>query len=668
MELNKKCNVIVYIVYYFKKRENPMGDKFKFIKRVSSITIVCLLVSVIFYHGSKINIHAAEYEKDNLSANSKINMPVKFKSFNEYVTYLKKLNLYNTNDSETNVDKSNNIPTIDTTANDTASNNSNEVNPDYGTTNIQVAGVDEADIIKNDGKHIYILNRSNNTVKIINPKPAEKMSIVGEINLQASNDNNYKYYNDMYLYGDKLVIIYNYSVYQKNGDIIPLSIENSKIAPDYYRYNKSFVCADIYDVSNKAKPKLERSIMNEGNLTSSRMVGSVLYLVANKFINFYTYDGLDPYTKENLLVSYSDSIISKDIKYAPIDSMYCVIDKNNPYYMQNLSIVSAVDITKNSELSISSFTGTGYNLYMSLNNIYLFGQSWDNNGSYTDIYKYKVEGTSVAFASSNKASGYMLNQFSADEFDGNLRIATTDWNSGNNVFVFDKDMKQIGQITGLAKGEQIKSCRFIGNKGYVVTYRTMDPLFVLDLSNGSKPVVTGELKIPGFSSYLHPVSENLIVGIGESTTPLYWRDENGKEVESGVKQIGVKISLFDVSNPAKPTEVKSITVGGPGSYTDVGYDHKSISFIKEKNLIAIRGVFTNKPVAGMDSFEYKPQALLISYKPDSLKIDKIFDGYSSYETGNRITYIGDTLYHFTGTELNAYNFNNYTKLGTIQYN
>ena len=643
-----------------------MGNKFKIAKRAFCITVVCLLVSLVFYQGFMIDIQAAENEKNSLSTSNKAIKPIKFKSFNEYVAYLKKLNLGNSTDDKLSTDNSGGIP-ITINDNESTSNTSNLADT-YGTTNIQVAGVDEADIIKNDGKHIYILNVGNNSVKIINPEPAKKMSIVGEIQLQGSYNNNYRYYNDMYLYDNKLVVIYSYNIYQNHNDIIPLDITNNKIAPDFYVYNKSFVGADIYDISNKSKPKLERSIMNEGNLTSSRMIGSTLYLVSNKFLDLYTYNGSNPYTKENLLVSYSDSITSKEMKYAPIDSMFCVIDKNNPYNMQNLSIVSAVDIKKNSELNITSFTGTGYNLYMSLNNIYIFGQSWDNNGSYTDIYKYKVEGTTVNFASSNKASGYMLNQFSADEFDGNLRIATTDWNSGNNVFVFDKDMKQIGQITGLAKGEQIKSCRFMGNKGYVVTYRTVDPLFVIDLSNGNNPVVTGELKIPGFSSYLHPVSDNLIVGIGESTTPLFWRDDNGKEVESGVKQIGVKISLFDVSNPSKPIEVNSITVGGPGSYTDIGYDHKAISFIKEKNLIAIRGVFTKKPVDGVESYEYKPQALLLSYKTDSIKIDKIFDGNSSYETGNRITYIGDTLYHFTGTELNAYNFNNYTKLGSIQYN
>ena len=476
-----------------------MGNNFSIFKKVFSIAIVCLIAMLIVLQGPIFTIQADENETRSITTDNNLINPIKFNSFDEYVAYLKKLNLTNYTDIKTRFDSSGATP-LDTNVKESSLNN--EITTDYGNTNTQVVGVDEADIIKNDGKNIYVLNRGNNTVKIINPKPAEKMSIIGEIQLQGFNDNNYRYYNDIYLLNDKLIIIYSYSIYQSNDNIIA-PYATDKIIPDYYRSNKSFVGAEIYNISNRSKPKLERSIMNEGNLISSRMVGSVLYLVSNKYIDLYTFNGSSPYTKENLLVSYSDSIVSKDIKYAPVESMFCVIDKENPYNMQNLSIVSAVDITKNVELSISSFTGTGNNIYMSSNNIYIFGQSWYYDGTYTNIYKYKIKETTIDFVASNKANGYMLNQFSADEFNENLRIATTDWSNGNNIFIFDKDMKQIGEITGLANGEQIKSCRFMGDKGYVVTYKTVDPLYVLDLSDGKNPVVSGELKVPGFSSYLH---------------------------------------------------------------------------------------------------------------------------------------------------------------------
>lgn len=636
-----------------------MSNKNKLVKKILCFTIICSFILLVFYNGTINNVKAEESETTNIIK------PTKFKTFDEYVSYLKKLNLGGISNDSSIVYNS---LTDNKSETSIVSNTVNTTAPEYGTTNIQVEGVDEADVIKNDGKYIYILNKNNNTVKIINPKPANNMSEVGVINLTSSNYNNYRYYNDMYLCEDKLVIIYSYNINQSNDDIImPLNNPNIKVLPNNYGYNKSFVCADIYNVFDKSNVKFERSIMNEGNLNSSRMIGNTLYMISNKYLDLYIRDEISPYTKGNLLVAYSDSKISDELKYASVDSMYCVLDKNNPYTMQNLSIISSVDITKDSELKICSFTGFTNDLYMSSNNIYMFGQSWDNCTNYTDIYKYNIDGTNVTFASCNRAVGYMLNQFCADEYNGNLRIATTDWSSGNNVFIFDKDMIKIGQITELAKGEQIKSCRFIGDKGYVVTYRTMDPLFVLNLSIPSNPIVAGELKIPGFSSYLHPVSDNIIIGIGESTTPLYWHDENGKEIEAGVKQIGIKVSLFDVSNSSKPVELKAITIGGPGSYTDIGYDHKAFTLIKDKNLIAIRGIFTPKPINGVESSEYKQQAILISYRSNTLHIEKIFEGNYSYETGNRITYIGDTLYHFTGSELNSYSFDNYSKLGTLFY-
>lgn len=636
-----------------------MSNKFKILKKVMSLTIVALFGVLIFCQGSTIDIQAAEKNKNE--NNISLIKPTKFKNFKDYVSYLKQLDLGRNNSNINDAISKDDSVSWENSSPEMPSNN------DHGTTNTQVAGVDEADIIKNDGKFIYILNKNNNKIKIINALQAANMKLAGEISLQASDDKNYRNYSDMYLKDNKLVVIYTLNVNQGRIGIMPIEAYDTKIAPDYIS-GKSFIGAEIYDISDKSSPKLERTVMNEGNLAGSRMIGDTLYLISNKYLNLYMPMDTDPYTKENLLISYSDSKISSEIKYAPVEDMYCVLDRNNPYNMQNISIVSALNVNKNDEMKITSFTGTGYNIYMSLSNIYIFGQSWDNNTTYTDIYKYNVNGTDVKFTAVNKAPGSLLNQFSADEYKGHLRIATTEWNNGNNIFIFDENLQKTGEILGLAKGEQIKSCRFMQDKGYVVTYKNIDPLFALDLSNPKNPRVTGELKIPGFSSYLHPISENLIVGIGENTTPLYWRDENGKEIEAGVKQIGIKASLFDVSNENKPVEIKSISIGGPGSYTDIGYDHKSFVFIKDKDLIAIRGTFSPKPANGVESHEYKSQAILMSVKNNSIEIEKIFDGNLSYETGNRVTYIGDVLYHFTGNEIVAYRLNDYLKLGSIQYN
>lgn len=642
-----------------------MFSKYNVLKRIVCLTIVALFGVVIFSQGASVMADSKENLKKE---SSNLIKPTKFKSFNEYVDYLKALDFGIVKDgSNGTVDDSDKTTGFEGSKNDSGPKAVPDEN--YGETNTQVAGVDEADIIKNDGKYIYILNRNSNKIKIISALPATSMKLVGEINLQLSNDNNYRNYRDIYLKGNKLVLIYTLSQnmpFENQSSIRSNDMINGKIAPTYIR-QKNFSCAELYDISNKQNPKLERTIMSEGNLTSSRMLGDTVYLTSNKYLNFYYPQPIDMYTKENLLVSYSDSKTGDEIKYAPVESMYCILDKNNPQNMFNISTISAFDISKNSEMKLTSFTGTGNEMYMSLNNIYLFGQSWDYNNTYTDIYKYKIKGTDVEFVASNKVIGTILNQFSADEYKGYLRIATNLWNDGNNIFVLDEKLQKTGEILGLAKGEQIKSCRFMGDKGYVVTYRNIDPLFTLNLTDPKKPIVTGELKIPGFSSYLHPISENLIIGIGENTTPLYWRDENGNEIVSGIKQIGIKASLFDVSNESKPVELKSLSIGGPGSYTDIGYDHKSFMYIKDKNLVAIRGTFTGKPVNGEESREYKSQAILISVKNNSLDIAKIFDGNLSYDTGNRVTYIGDVLYHFTGNEIVAYKLSNYTRLGAVQY-
>ena len=644
-----------------------MFSKYSVLKRIICITTIALFFVVIFSQGATIMA-----DSKNLSEATSLIKPTKFKSFKEYVDYLKSLDFGGNRYYGNAVDESSKAVYDGATAAVDAPSAS------YGETNTQVAGVDEADIIKNDGKYIYILNRNNNKIKIISALPASKMELVGEINLQVSSDNNYRYYKDMYLKDNKLVLIYTLNQSIRDYEIMPYDnqgylktdeIAIGKIAPNYYVRYKNFSCVEVYNITDKQKPKLERTVMTEGNLANSRMIGDTVYIISNKYLNYYYYpQSADFYTKENLLVSYSDSKVSTEFKYAPIENMYCILDKNNPQEMFNINTISSFNVNGNTEMKLTSFTGTGNEMYMSENNLYLFGQTWDYNNTYTAIYKYKVKDTNVEFVAANKVIGYILNQFSADEYKGYLRIATTTWNNGNNIFVLDEKLQKTGEILSLAKGEQIKSCRFIGDKGYVVTYRTIDPLFTINLSNPKKPVVTGELKIPGFSSYLHPISENLIIGIGENTTPLYWRDEDGNEIEAGIKQIGIKVSLFDVSNDSKPVEIKALSIGGPGSYTDIGYDHKSFMYIKDKGLVAIRGTFSGKPVNGVESHEYKPQAILISVKDNTLNIEKVLDGNLSYETGNRVTYIGDILYHFTGHEVVAYRLSDYLKLGAVYYN
>ena len=209
---------------------------------------------------------------------------------------------------------------------------------------------------------------------------------------------------------------------------------------------------------------------------------------------------------------------------------------------------------------------------MNQEHLYIAQEVYDEiQGPATAVTKYTLDGIQFGFAGGARVPGALLNQFSMDEHESNLRLATTEWHniSTNSIYILDKEMNLQGSLTGLAPDERIYAVRFMGDKGYVVTFRQVDPLFVLDLSDPAKPVVTGELKIPGFSNFLYPVGENLLLGVGQSTEPA-----------------GIKFSLFDVSDQGKPKELHNYILQGSASYSEILYNHKALMFHPGKGLLA----------------------------------------------------------------------------------
>jgi uncharacterized secreted protein with C-terminal beta-propeller domain len=202
------------------------------------------------------------------------------------------------------------------------------------------------------------------------------------------------------------------------------------------------------------------------------------------------------------------------------------------------------------------------------------------------IHKIRIDQGSIEYETRGEVPGYMLNQFSLDENEGNLRVATTTqlWlrsrgsQQFNNVYVLDDDLDVIGRLEGLAEDESIYSTRFIGDRLYMVTFKRIDPLFVIDLSDPTEPEVLGELKIPGFSDYLHPYDEDHIIGIGKETEGNQW---------GGVSVAGVKLSLFDVSDVGNPKQLDKFEIGERGTESEALRDHKAFLFDKEKNLLVI---------------------------------------------------------------------------------
>jgi inhibitor of cysteine peptidase len=209
---------------------------------------------------------------------------------------------------------------------------------------------------------------------------------------------------------------------------------------------------------------------------------------------------------------------------------------------------------------------------------------WSNPTFETQIYKFDL-GDTVAYAAAGKVDGEILNQFSLGEFEGVLRIATTtgyswDGTSRNHVFCLDNNngsLDVIGSIRDIAPGERLYSARFMGNRGFLVTFVQVDPLFTLDLSDPQNPKIVGELKVPGFSTYLHPINDDVLLAIGQDT----------KAEGDIVKVGGMQLSIFDTSDFANPRLLHSETIGDRGTYSEALYNHKAVAFWSEKNLLAL---------------------------------------------------------------------------------
>jgi len=223
-------------------------------------------------------------------------------------------------------------------------------------------------------------------------------------------------------------------------------------------------------------------------------------------------------------------------------------------------------------------------MYVSENNIYLTYSTYkiQTQTQATGIHRINIDKGEIDYQASGQVPGYVLNQFSMDEYEGYFRIATTDWAewaSRNNVYILNMDLDTIGSVEDLAPGETIHSARFMGNRCYLVTFKKIDPLFVIDLTNPTSPEVLGQLKVTGYSDYLHPYDETHIIGIGKETI-------EGEGGDFAWYQ-GIKISLFDVTDVTEPKEIAKYEIGDRGTDSPILRDHKAFLFDRERNLLVI---------------------------------------------------------------------------------
>ena len=380
---------------------------------------------------------------------------------------------------------------------------------DHSDTYLQVEDVDEADIVKTDGKYIYYVN--NDREVIILSADNGKTQLMSKIG--AGEVENYVH--DIFLKGDTLITV----GYVYDGD-------------------DGYTGVTTYDISDRKKPEMITSFRQTGTIVSSRMVGNYVYLVTRDSV----YKGGRVLPKCTVDGNYTEM--------TP-DSICCVPEPELPSYI----VLSAMDITsgKDAKCKSSAIFGASEEVYCNDHNLYTTATEWDDktSSSATRIVRASLDGLKVKFNATVKVRGRIDDQFSMDEKDGYFRIATTSQRDGmdvNNLFVLDKDLKETGTLSGFARNESIRAVRYFGDKAYVITYEQIDPLFIIDLSDPENPSIDGEVKIDGFSTLLVPAGEGRLLGIGHAT------GDNGY---GGEYAAGLKLVLFDISDPSQPKVLDS---------------------------------------------------------------------------------------------------------------
>lgn len=539
---------------------------------------------------------------------------------------------------------------------------------DVSETNVQVQGVDEADIVKTDGKSIF--QAEHDKVRIIQAVPGAQMKVLSTIRY----DEKFSPY-QLFLQDEQLVVIgYQYNNINKPYEDIA---KDSLIAP-----MMQSTAIIVYNVKNPVGPKQVREVKVEGSYVSARKVENLVYLVTQHYPDYWL-------LKENkgidIRPKFTDTVLDSKEKTVDYDDIHYFPESRQPNY----TMIAALDLDQpKKEVALTTYLGSGNQLYMSKENLYLAVENYGEMdlkdrgviAPDTDVHKFAIKGMEVKYHSSATVPGTVLNQFSMDEHNGYFRLVTTKgyaWDekrpSSNHLYILDKNLKETGKIEELARGERIYSARFMGDRIYMVTFKETDPLFVLDASDPANPKVLGELKIPGFSNYLHPYDENHVIGFGQDTKLVA---EKGAK-EPRILTDGVKISLFDVSDMSNPKEKFTEVIGGRGTYSPLNHDHKALLFSKDKDIFAFPiSVYRNSEKDEYEQiFEYQG-AYIYDIDPETgidlkSKITHINGEMPYYEEWEhqiqRLLYIGDTLYAVSADKITSHKIGSYEKVGELEF-
>ncbi len=568
----------------------------------------------------------------------------------------------------------------------------------HNDTYVQSVGVEEADTVKTTDKNIFYLNGNVIEVFSAEGKNSKKVAEIKALNLDESQNDGagYAYVNDFYIFG---------------GRLITLSTEHTSS-----RISCKTV-ADIFDISDVNDIKRVDSFFQSGRYTSSRMIGGALYIVSDSAVSndrdiptagrkvSSTADSIEsseiplediysvqkPCTSSFLVVSMINTedsaqaaktkaiLGSADIVYCNLDNLYVTALEYSPKVYDEV-FPNASQESNADEDETEAATESGEEFSTDSGGFFYHSGSYPEDDKTDDMYSYayyQPEQTQIIkidlkdgieFVASGSVKGAVNNQYALDEYNGNLRVATTSYDNNyvdrNNLFVLDKDLKQIGEVTDFAEDEHIEAVRYINDTAYVITYRQTDPLFVIDLSNPSKPEIKGFVKISGFSTMLVPVDENIILGIGYHT-----EEASDEPIDINLNN-ALKIVTFDVTDKANPKVLDTKIFTDYSSA--VQYNPKALLVNFERNDYTIPmnyfkwGEYDYSTQTYNDYKAPETKCGSLNFRVDNGKIT-VIDDYTSdvikgeYSTVDRCVYIGGNIY-LLGSE------NPYIAYDSIDYN
>lgn len=523
----------------------------------------------------------------------------------------------------------------------------------YSKTNVQVEGVAEGDLVKTDGDYIYRMNSSKGTVDIIkvNREAMEKAAVL-EFHNPA----------EIYIAEDILIVLEQGYLENKAG-----GGSYRSMAP---HGGGDYTTVYIYDISRRKSPRLRNQLTQSGYLKTTRLQDDCLYIITEEYVR--------ELGSEKDIISYVPQINSKLVA---ADKIFIPEGCNTSAYLN----LTSVDLNHPQQYKDNtSILASGTYFYMNTEHLYLADQKWREAKTDADGYnesfimKFSIQNGLFQQIGEATIKGAITDSFAINEYDGNLRVVTTvdhyeridvfdDVNqkslgytdyaikTDNSLYVLDQSLKQIGAIEGLAEEERIYAARFIGAYGYFVTFRETDPLFSVDLSNPAEPKIVGELKIPGFSEYLHFYGEGLLLGIGQEIN------------EDGMNQ-GIKLSMFDISDPANVVEKDKRVLDGY-YYSPALYDYKAVMIDPQKNLFGFmlegngprplvwREIMAVEDTSATDTSvlengeEYRRDYGVFSYHPGQGFMGRLLveDSVDSYQYGNGRGLFMDDIFYLVET-------------------